>query len=443
QYVIRARAMDEFGNVGAVDAVTVTLQNKDYFAYLPVVTKRWPPVPYPPALADISNPEQAEHYVLNWSYLGTAVPVLTYTLQESNQLSFAQTVNYYPGHSLSQTIQDRLPGIYYYRVRGHNSYGPGEWSNVVSTTVLPDAPLLSPIDNPAGLADYLVAWTGARGVTAYVLQEAPTSHFTSTLELYSGPALSYTVWGKASGVYFYRVKSVYDAPFLSGALSSAWSNVVSTTVVTFHDDFDDPSTDWAVRRTSAPSVLSTTVSYQGGRLVTRLNDRYDFSIISPMRQAPAPPYTIRIKTRLVYPAYQAAYGIIFGGNTGSICPTDRSNGGDPQGCFYHYYRLNVVWSGDYLQCSVKRIDSHEAEKGKANGVELMDYTWLHKWTTHDDWNTWEIRVKDTGFSLYVNDLKLFETVDSSYVHEPLFGLFLSTGEFNPAIFEHEYFYIDH
>jgi hypothetical protein len=443
-YVIRARAMDEYGNVGAVDAITVTLQNKDYLAYLPFITKRWPPVPYAPVLAEISNPEQAEHYALSWSYLGTAVPVLTYTVQESPQLSFAQAVNYYPGHSLSQTVQDKLPGIYYYRVRGHNAYGPGEWSNVVSTTVLPAAPLLNPIDNPGGLPDYLVAWTGALGVTSYVLQEAPTSHFTSTRDLYSGPALSYTVSGKTSGVYFYRVKSVYDAPFLSGALSSEWSNVVSATVVTFHDDFDDPSVGWAVRRTSAPSILSTTVTYQDGRLVTRLNDKYDFSLISPMREAPTPPYRIRIKTRVAHLANQTAYGIVFGGNGGTACPVDRSNGGDPQGCFYHYYRLIVVWSGDYLQCAVKRIDYHDGEdKGKARGVALMDYTWLHSWTSYDDWNTWEIRVKDTGFSLYVNEHKLFETSDSSYVHEPYYGLFLSTDEHQPAVFEHEYFYIDH
>ncbi len=436
-YTITAFAIDGVGNVGASSA-SYQVSAGHYQVYLPTVMKRWPPVPFAPNLG-ASSVDSSGAFTLTWSYPNSNIPVVTYTLQEAADAVFKTDArNYYPGTGTVFKIVHNPTGLYYYRVQGNNSYGGGDWSNIVSVTVAPDTPVLQPINNPDQLVPYVISWTTSASAEYYVLEEASTSNFTDTNAIYNGSAISHTVSSQGNGVYFYRVKAF--AP----PVSSQWSNVVSTTVKSFafHDDFNDPSTGWTVRRTSSPTLTLATTRYVNGTLRTGLDDKFDSAIFSPLLPAPSTPYRIRMRTRIINTANQTSYGIIFGGNSGEPCPNDRSNAGEPGGCFFHHYRINVVWGGDYLRGDAKRIDYHEADKGKGRGVKLMFFEYLDGVTVHDAWNDWEIRVYEDGFSLYVNGHKLDSTTDTRYIHDPLYGMFISTGEYNHALFENDYFYVE-
>ncbi len=105
------------------------------YMYLPILFKRWPPVPYAPTLHDIDNPNKDPSYTVGWSYTPD-IPVTSYTLQEATNASFtANLAEYNLGISTSYIPANKDNGTYYYRVRGNNSYGPGPWSNIESTTV--------------------------------------------------------------------------------------------------------------------------------------------------------------------------------------------------------------------------------------------------------------------------------------------------------------------
>jgi len=136
QHTIDTQAEDVVGSLSPIDTITVTVSNEMMLRYLPLVLKRWPPVPYPPILNNIVNPDQEPNYSVTWSYNSVSgVPDPTsYTLQESKD-SQANFVDVYSGSGTSQSFTDKENGTYYYRVRGHNVWGPGEWSEVKPVTV--------------------------------------------------------------------------------------------------------------------------------------------------------------------------------------------------------------------------------------------------------------------------------------------------------------------
>lgn len=141
QHTIQARATEGAEFDGPVDAVTVTLDNKEYVAYLPMIFKRWPPVPYPPTLA-VSGLENGVdedgEYALSWTYSDDVLAVpdpISYTLQESTDPDFSSWTEYPPVNDTSREFTDKDDATYYYRVRGINDYGAGEWSNIVSVAV--------------------------------------------------------------------------------------------------------------------------------------------------------------------------------------------------------------------------------------------------------------------------------------------------------------------
>lgn len=137
QHVIQARATDVTGTVSLVDSITVTLDNKTYLVYFPFLFRRWPPVPYAPTLNAIDNTDKDDNYTVSWSYDAGSppIPADSFTLQEATDANFTSPTNYPNTTGTSIAISDKSPGTYYYRVRGNNSYGFGEWSNVVSTQV--------------------------------------------------------------------------------------------------------------------------------------------------------------------------------------------------------------------------------------------------------------------------------------------------------------------
>ena len=101
-------------------------------SYLPIIMRWWPPIPYPVVLNPISNPGYAGDYTVSWQAAELAT---SYILQEDDNSSFSSPQEYNVGTALSQAFTNKPGGRYYYRVRGINTWGYGEWSNVESTLV--------------------------------------------------------------------------------------------------------------------------------------------------------------------------------------------------------------------------------------------------------------------------------------------------------------------
>lgn len=89
----------------------------------------------------------------------------------------------------------------------------------------PSTPVLNSINNSDGDGNYTASWSSADQSTGYVLQEDDNSSFSSPTMVYSGPAISATISGRAVGTYYYRVQATNSLG------NSPWSNVVSVQVL--------------------------------------------------------------------------------------------------------------------------------------------------------------------------------------------------------------------
>lgn len=138
QYIVEVRAMDLADNFDAAlnDTVTVTIQNGTRFIYLPIIAKRYPPIPYPPALSLTSN-DTWGNYTLSWSYNHPECPACvptSYRFQESTDANF-DTLTINEIRTSPQQFTNKPAGTYYYRVQGVNANGNGEWSQTVTVDV--------------------------------------------------------------------------------------------------------------------------------------------------------------------------------------------------------------------------------------------------------------------------------------------------------------------
>jgi hypothetical protein len=133
--------------------------------FLPLITRRWPPVPYTPVLNAISNTDGDGNYTVSWD---AALLADTYTLQEDDNASFSSpTTAYGPGAATSTSITGKPAGTYYYRVKATNNYGDSAWSNVQSVYVRPPGTLYSVGD-------------------ACILQGYPTMNAGNTSDMWAG-----------------------------------------------------------------------------------------------------------------------------------------------------------------------------------------------------------------------------------------------------------------
>ncbi len=112
--------------------------------YLPVVAKRWPPLPYAPALYAIYNNDGDGSYTISWTEQPERLAE-TYTLQEAANAGFTADVRQVCSTAQQSCVASgKLAGTYYYRVRGHNTWGYGAWSNTrAATVVLPATPTVT------------------------------------------------------------------------------------------------------------------------------------------------------------------------------------------------------------------------------------------------------------------------------------------------------------
>lgn len=131
-----------------MSVVTVEEKKVVTFVYLPLILKRWPPIPYQPTLYAINNTDGDGNYTVSWTEQPARLAD-TYTLEEATNAAFTTGVrNVCTTAQQSCAVSGRPAGAYYYRVRGYNTWGYGAWSNVQSSVVLPPTPTPTPTSRP-------------------------------------------------------------------------------------------------------------------------------------------------------------------------------------------------------------------------------------------------------------------------------------------------------
>jgi len=126
------------GGDGAIRHYTTARQ-----VFLPLIFKRYPPIPEIPALYPIENNDGDGDYTVQWLHQELADQ---YELQQSVNSGGWTTV--YTGPDESRDFADMPPATYSYRVRAENVWGQSGWSNVESVVVLPPDQLPTPAPGP-------------------------------------------------------------------------------------------------------------------------------------------------------------------------------------------------------------------------------------------------------------------------------------------------------
>ena len=194
------------------------------------------PPPPPPAAPTLSSPADLQTAVptsttLAWNAVTDAS---TYTLQVATENTFASPVINRSGVATTSSSVTGLLGTttYYWRVRGINSGGNGEWSAVWSFTTAEVIPLQAPVlnlpgDGAVGVSlPARLSWLSVSGAATYQVQVSTSSLFTSLASNKTGiTATSVNVGGlKRNMPYYWRVRAV-DAT----NTTSAWSSTRSFT----------------------------------------------------------------------------------------------------------------------------------------------------------------------------------------------------------------------
>lgn len=194
--------------------------------YLPLMMRRWPPIPYQPTLNPISNPDRDGAYTVSWTEQPTRHADI-YVLQEATNITFTSDVRQACRTTRqSCNVTGRPAGTYYYRVRGHNTWGDGPYSEVQSVIVLPPAtPVIDPIANDDGDGTYSVDWNATARTTEYKLQRDTDPGFESPEAVYQGGYHSWSGTSAQAGTFHYRVQA------LGPTGQSEWSAHQSVTVV--------------------------------------------------------------------------------------------------------------------------------------------------------------------------------------------------------------------
>jgi hypothetical protein len=300
------------------------------------------------------------------------------------------------------------------------------------STGLP-AVTLNPIGRPNSNNQWTVSWSGAAGATSYELQESQQPDF-SVATTYTVATTSKLIEQALSfvNVFYYRVRAV------SGSSTGPWSNVQSV-MGGYRDNFDDPNSGWAMRRTTyLKKVIGV---YYNGNYGILATDNYEWGIFSPLRPAPPVPYAIEYRSILENQKWAlASHGAVFGGDwTSEPCPDYSSLEGlyEHEICFNHFYNTNLIWyvgNNPVFKLILERVDYLQwcPECGGSPMKRLSnDYdAWVEKDPVPNanplNWNTWRIEVRADGIKLFANGQQYAEMNDSSWVNDPYYGLFVSS-----------------
>ena len=187
-----------------------------------------------PELFQITNPEGAANYLVDWSEVAGAT---AYTLQVDDNSEFTSPEGVYAGPGSQYQVTGQPAGLWYYRVRAEKDGTSGPWSTaqsvrvgpIVRTAYLPLAarlwpprpatPVLQAIQNGEGVGTYTVRWSTAARAKTYILEEAQNGNFEGATEIYRGDNTRFDVEGRGASRLYYRVKATNPSS------ESAWSNV--------------------------------------------------------------------------------------------------------------------------------------------------------------------------------------------------------------------------
>ncbi|HUI09909.1 MAG TPA: fibronectin type III domain-containing protein [Bacteroidota bacterium] len=191
------------------------------------------PIPPAPLAAAATNILQAS-FTANWN---PSTGATGYFLDVATDTTFTSILPGYDNLSVGNVTTRSVTGLsggtkYFYRVRANNGGGTSGSSNIISLTTVVATPA-PPVGTAAAnvtQTSFAATWTASAGATAYQIDVAADTNFTSMLPGYNnlgvGNVLSQSVPGLSPGTkYFYRVR----ASNVGG--TSASSNVVSVTTV--------------------------------------------------------------------------------------------------------------------------------------------------------------------------------------------------------------------
>ena len=139
---VTAAGTVEFTHITATSHTSPTVQDATtdtsivrHRLYLPLLFRRWPPLPYQPSISVIESAQDG-YYTVSWNEPPSRL-ASTYTLEEATNAAFSEDVR-----EVCTTAQQgcdlarKPPGFtYYYRVRGWNIWGYGQWSDLQTVYV--------------------------------------------------------------------------------------------------------------------------------------------------------------------------------------------------------------------------------------------------------------------------------------------------------------------
>jgi hypothetical protein len=462
EYAIHTKASAN-GAFGPTDTITVTVNNRAFIHYFPIVFHRWPPIPYAPELAAISNPDQRVSYTLYWSYYDGSPEVpdpTSYTLEESIDAAFSDPTTYSTSaqqYTITDPGKEKEGGTYYYRVRGHNQYGPGVWSNARSTTVrvVPHAPVLQNIDNADGDDSYTVAWSYGHAyppVDTFILQEATNASFSDAVNYsIAGSVTSRAFSDKPSETYYYRVKG------RNGYGDGPWSVVKSVASVSndFYDDFNDPDSGWKTHDSKCclsgcddgnkqeHPKYKYNLYYEQGRYHVKIpldcraggvhgDTRHIYPVaLAPDVNRPTTKTCMELKgTFEEYETYWSFWGLVFAASA------DKST----------VWSLEVNDLGDWAVVKRTGYDfpGPNAPYVNENRWYEVNYAGRGRWPAEAafDPNTLKVEIEGKNVKLHINGTKVHEFSDPEIRSLNKVGIIGGDWEITPTQIGFSYFYMD-
>jgi hypothetical protein len=91
-----------------------------------------------------------------------------------------------------------------------------------------------------------------------------------------------------------------------------------------------------------------------------------------------------------------------------------------------------LWFGHQhdLRLQLKRIDSHTPGNNTGKGKTLIDFEGVNVGSPPEGFKIWRIQVGADGLiEIFIDDRKVAQFVDDTYVNNPYFGVFAATDEY--------------
>ncbi len=307
------------------------------------------------------------------------------------------------------------------------------------------APILN-ATRPNSANEWTMFWQNApTGIIGFELQEAKEPDFTNPTSYNLGVVTTQPINQIVSSDnnFYYRIRAV------AAGNSSGWSNVVHV-IGAYRDDFNNPNSGWAIRRTT---YLEEVRSWYENNdwLILQVEDSWDWGIASPLKmQAPEPPYAIEYRSQPANLGNLVSHGAVFGADfPGDNCPDYNTFDGVYKHalCFNHFYNTNTIWFGD-LKLLFERVDFLQwLPNAGGSPMKRGSFDNYQSWFTvaripnvdADGWNTYRIEVRDSGIKLFANGQLYAETGDTQWLNDRHFGVFASTDEYSNSTWRFDYY----